>query len=206
MSLETWIVFVLFWAAIVAAPGPNAAFTVATTMANGLPRALMAPLGIALTVVPHALVSALGLGALLLSSATLFTLVKWLGVAYLLWIGIQQWRRGTALTFRRTGQSSARKILLQGFLVSMFNPKTVMAYVAVYPQFIVPAEPLLPQMALLMVSQVLVALLVYGTYVGLASRLRAWLGQRRGAQAMRHATGTIYLAGAAGLALAGRNA
>lgn len=208
MSLESWLAFTLLWVGLVALPGANAAFVMASAMSNGLPRAFFAPLGIALTVPCHSLISALGLSALLMASDQLFAVVKWAGVCYLAWIGVRQWRRaGRASDLELpTAPRSAARIAAQGFLVSIFNPKTAMIYFAIYPQFIQPQQPLLPQLTLLMLTQVAAALVIYGAYVLLAGQLQRWLARRGGNGHMSRISGSVYLAGAGVLALAKRNA
>jgi homoserine/homoserine lactone efflux protein len=207
MSLETWAFFLVLWAGLVALPGANAAFIMASAMANGLPRAFLGPVGIALTVPPHTLISALGLSAILAASAELFTVVKWAGVVYLAWIGLRQLRqaRSSSGTDAKPAQS-ARQILAQGFLVSMFNPKTVMVYVAIYPHFIVLDRPLVPQLAVLMATQVAAALLIYSAYAVLAGQLHRWLLRRGRGRVMGQLSGAVYLEGASALAIAKRNA
>ena len=207
MSLESWLAFTLLWAGLVALPGANAALVMASALSNGLPRAFFAPLGIALTVPCHSLISALGLSALLMASDQLFGIVKWAGVAYLAWIGLRQWiRAGSAkgLELPKPPRSAAR-ITAEGFLVSIFNPKTAMIYFAIYPQFIAPQQPLLPQLTLLMLTQAAAALIIYGLYAVLAGRLRRWLAGRGRDHLMGRVSGSIYLAGAGLLALAKRN-
>lgn len=207
MSFESWAFFVVLWAGLVALPGANAAFVMASAMANGLPRAFLGPVGIALTVPPHTLISALGLSAILMASAELFTIVKWAGVIYLAWIGLRQLRqaRGPNAAEAKPVQSM-RQILAQGFLVSLFNPKTAMIYIAIYPHFIVLGEPLLPQLAILMATQVAAALLIYGAYAVLAGQLHRWLVRRGHGRVVGQLSGAVYLAGAGALALAKRNA
>ncbi len=205
MSLETWFAFVLLWLAVAAAPGPNAAFTVATTLARGLPQAFWVPLGIALSMFVHAIISAAGLGALLLASAQLFTLLKWLGVAYLVWLGLQAWRRGTAIRFEINDKEKGRRgLVMQALMVSLANPKAVLAFVAIYPQFIQIDQAVIPQLALLTVTSAGVALLVYGAYAALAGRLRVWFSGPSREGLVHRLVGSVYLLGAAGLALAVR--
>lgn len=212
MSLESWLAFTVLWAGLVALPGANAAYVMASALSSGLPRAFYAPLGIALTVPCHSLISALGLSAVLMASDQLFALVKWAGVAYLAWIGVRQWiRAGRAknLELPKPPRSAAR-ITAEGFLVSIFNPKTAMIYFAIYPQFIALQQPLLPQLSLLMLTQAASALIIYGAYAVLAGRVQRWLAGRGPNQAtglvMGRVSGSIYLAGAGLLALAKRNA
>ena len=92
MSIESWLTFVVVFTMLALPVGPNAVHTVATAVKVGLPKGFLVPLGIGIASVIHALLASLGFGALLLASAELFTLIKWLGVGYLLWLGVRLWR------------------------------------------------------------------------------------------------------------------
>jgi hypothetical protein len=123
----------------------------AAGMRFGYKRALWNILGLQLGILFVLVVVAAGLGAVLAASATGFTAVKWLGVAYLVWLGIQQWRApvisidvGAALAL---ADSTPKALLLRGFLVNATNPKGILFMLAVLPQFIDPARPQLVQFA-----------------------------------------------------------
>lgn len=96
MTLEAWTSFAALWLLAAAAPGPNVAFTVATGLRTPLPRALLAPVGIGLGGLAFAAAVSAGLGTLLMASADAFRVVKWLGVAYLAWLGLRSWHRARA--------------------------------------------------------------------------------------------------------------
>ena len=202
MSIEAWLTFGVVFTLLGLPIGPNAVTTVAAAVANGLPKGFLVPMGIAVASVIHALVAALGFGALLLASAELFTALKWLGAAYLLWLGIRLWWRepgGEAVN--RPRSTSAGRLIARGCLVSLSNPKAVLTYMAVFPQFISLAEPVGPQLALLIPTATGIVVVIYSTWAALAFPLREWLRRPRRMRAFNRTAGTFYVFSAAGLAL-----
>ncbi|MNN59870.1 Homoserine/homoserine lactone efflux protein [compost metagenome] len=117
---------------------------------------------------------AAGVGAVLAASATAFQVIKWFGVAYLVYLAYKQWR---ALPMDMSDESGVRPIgkplslVFRGFLVNVSNPKALVFMLAVLPQFINPHEPLLPQYVAITVTMITVDMLVMAGYTGLASRV-----------------------------------
>ena len=157
------------------------------------------------------LVAGAGVGALLLASATAFTVVKVLGAAYLVWLGLRQWRAPPGM-LREDGQLtpgpmlSARQRVALGVFTNATNPKGIVFMVAVLPQFINPARPLALQLAILLVTTVLVDLLVMHGYAFLASRLRQWLRSARARRTQNRVFGGVLMAMGASLLLVDRAA
>jgi len=121
---------------------------------------------------------AVGLGAVLAGSALAFTVVKWLGVAYLLYLAVRQWRSKALELPDQMGESrdDARlPMLVRGALVNLTNPKGLVFLLAVLPQFVVPTAPLPQQYLVIGLTMVAVDLVVMGGYAGLATRLLRWL-------------------------------
>ena len=106
MSFEVWVTFVTVCLITAITPGPNAAYAMATGMANRFPKAFFGPLGIGIAVMVQALIASLGLGTVLLASADLFNVIKWLGVIYLIWLGIQHWHSTFSLRLSPRSSSS----------------------------------------------------------------------------------------------------
>jgi len=155
------------------------------------------------TMVVQLALTALGMSAALGALATWFEYLRWLGVAYLLWLGIRQWRAPPIdLTHIPPQPRSARAIALRGFLVSLTNPKTLLFYGAFLPQFIDPGRPLAPQIALLSAVFLALALLLDSGWAVLAGRARFLLASR-GRLRNRLSGGMLMCAGL-GLALARR--
>lgn len=208
MTLETWLTVFAIWLLAAAAPGANVAFTIATGLATPLPRALLAPVGIGLGGFVYAAGVSAGLGTLLLASGEIFSVIKWVGVAYLLWLGIRQWRTAgrAGLAAAPAKPKAGALVCLQAFVIMMANPKAALAYAAIFPAFVVPDAPLWPQFALLSLASVAASITVHTAYILLAGRLGAWQAMRARPALVHRASGTIYLLAAAALALVRRGA
>jgi threonine/homoserine/homoserine lactone efflux protein len=148
MTLETWLAFALASLITVMIPGPVVVFILGRSLGGGWRAALPTVGGVALGDAVALTASLIGLGALLAASATAFTIAKWLGAAYLIWLGVKLWRApiGEAVAL------PARHAFRDAFLVTVLNPKSIAFFVAFLPQFLNPASAFLPQAALVLVT------------------------------------------------------
>ena len=176
MSMEQWLGFLAVWTIATLPVGPNAVACMAASVRHGFRSGGLVALGIGLASLLHMAVTGIGLGALLLASAALFVAVKLAGALYLLWLAVQLWRSPAEPGAPGGAAPTSRLALLRrGLLVSLSNPKAVLMYVAVFPQFIAPDQALLPQLAVLVPSATAIVLLVYGGYAALGQPLGRWL-------------------------------
>ena len=151
MSFELWIAFVAASAALLAIPGPTVTIVVGYAISGGRSAALASIGGVVLGDFVAMTASLLGAGAILATSATLFTILKFAGALYLIWLGIRMWRTPSPIRqadVERTAPSK-RSVFWNCFLVTALNPKDILFFVAFVPQFIVPGEPVLAQFVLL---------------------------------------------------------
>jgi homoserine/homoserine lactone efflux protein len=182
-------------------PGPNVALIVANSVAWGPRYGLLTVLGTSSAMMVQLALAALGMAQLLGALGGWFELLRWAGVAYLLYLGVTQWRAPPADLTRTTAQPrSAGRIYGRALLVSLTNPKTLLFTGAFFAQFIDPARPAGPQVALLSTVFLLIALAVDGTWAVLAGRARFLLA-RHGRLRNRISGGLLVGAGL-GLALA----
>jgi homoserine/homoserine lactone efflux protein len=124
-----------------------------------------------------ALVAA-GLGAVVANSVVAFYIIKWIGVVYLFYLAARQWRTATVDLREQIGKAmdgGRLSLVVRGFLVNATNPKGLVFFLAVLPQFVVPTAPLLPQYLAIGATMVAVDLVVMGLYTGLSVRLLKWL-------------------------------
>jgi homoserine/homoserine lactone efflux protein len=205
MSIETWLTFVAVFTLLSLPVGPNAVQTMATAVAVGLPKGFLVPLGMGIASIIHVLFASLGLGALLLASAEAFTVFKWLGVAYLVWLGLRLWRSNSddAPKQRNRGRSTAG-LIASGCLVSLSNPKAVLSYLAVLPPFISASAPLAPQLAVIMPTATGIVLLVYSAWALLAVPLRKWANSPRRLGIFNRSAAASYFIAAGAFAMAGK--
>lgn len=159
MTLATYLLYLAAVVLLIVTPGPTMLMCVTNAVNHGTRRAMTSVLGAITAVLGVMALSAAGLGALLAASETAFTAAKFLGAAYLVWLGIKTFRSTTLLS-GDAPRASGRSFYLQGFLVGASNPKAVLFFAAFFPQFLDPAEPVLPQFALLALTFVACELLV----------------------------------------------
>lgn len=183
-------------------PGPAVLLTVSHGMRGGVPDALKVALGVQAGNSVYFALSAIGLGALLQTSETLFHAVKWLGAAYLAWLGVRTWRNA-----RRAAEQAAAPPLpsgsrpfAQGVLTQLANPKSVLFFGALMPQFIDPAGPLLAQYALFGLICVVVEVPVLLGYGWLAAQGRRFARNPRVALWRERVSGGLLMGVGASLA------
>src|SRR5215467_9228891 len=139
MTLAIWLAFAVASSILLVIPGPTVLLVVSYALGQGWRAALPMAVGVALGDFTAMTLSMLGLGALLSASADLFTGLKWIGAAYLVWLGIKLWRTGDALDAKpRTDAASAVKMVSHAWLVTALNPKSITFFVAFMPQFMNP--------------------------------------------------------------------
>ena len=149
MSLETWLAFFVASWLISLSPGAGAISCMAAGMRYGYARAFWNIVGLQFGILFVLMIVALGLGAVIAASTTLFTAIKWLGAAYLVYLGVMQWRApASPVSSTDPGDDShgtPKRLMLRGFLVNATNPKGIVFMLAVMPQFIDPRRDLLLQ-------------------------------------------------------------
>lgn len=150
MPLELWLAFTAATIALLLIPGPTVLLVVSYALGQGWRTAFPMAVGTTLGDFTAMTLSLLGVGAVLAASATAFTIVKWVGAAYLVWLGIKLWRAGGALSAApKTSAASPLKMLGHAWLVTALNPKGITFFVAFLPQFLSPDANLLTQMIVL---------------------------------------------------------
>ncbi len=203
MSLDLYLAFVAASAILILIPGPNVALIVANSVAHGTRFGLLTVAGTSSAVVVHLALTVLGATALLNFLAESFEWLRWLGVAYLVWLGIAAWRAPPVDLTRTAPQArSVRLIFARGFLVGLTNPKTLLFYGAFLPQFITPGPAVGDQLLLLAVTFFAVATVLDGVWAMLAGRLRALLTTH--GRLRNRLTGGLLIGAGVGLALARR--
>ena len=196
MAWETWLAFALASTILIIIPGPTILLVVSYALSKGWRSAFPMAVGVALGDCAAMTFSILGLGALLATSATLYTLLKWIGAAYLIWLGLKLWRAGGTLEARTiAADASPFKMLLHAFVVTALNPKGLTFFVAFLPQFVDPNRDFWQQMLIFEATFISIAFMNALSYALLASRARHLV---RSEQVMRriNRTGGALLIGA----------
>ncbi len=209
MSTHQLVTFALLAFALIVVPGPSVLFVIGRAVTVGRRAALATVAGNAAGVYLQVVAVALGLGFVLARSELVFSAVKLLGAAYLVWLGIQAIRNRRALAEALSADVSPTRgwvALRDGFVVGASNPKATVFFAAVLPQFVEPAAGWVPgQMLLLGLVFIAIALLSDSTWALVAGTARRWLGRSRARQEALGSIGGIVMIGLAlELALRGR--
>lgn len=206
MSIDLWLTFVAASTALLLIPGPTVLLVLSYALSQGKRVAIASASGVALGDFIAMSLSLAGLGALVLASATLFTVLKWVGAIYLVWLGIKLLRSAPSAALPITAQTvEARSVFAHAALVTALNPKSIAFFIAFVPQFITPSAPLLPQFAILIATFVTLAALNAFAYALAADRLRGWIGRESVIGWLTRAGGAALIAMGALTALARRS-
>ncbi|MGE4500765.1 MAG: LysE family translocator [Hydrogenovibrio sp.] len=181
MDIEHYWIFFITTFLLILVPGPSA-MTVASQGASlQSKKAFLGVLGIASADLIFFALSATGISALIVASSLMFTIIKWLGVAFLIYLGLTVlFSKGSAIQFRQTKTDHhALKLFSQGLVIQLANPKALMYFTALLPQFINPNEPLFMQLLLIGLTFFFADTLVYSLYSFMGAhmarrKLKAW--------------------------------
>ena len=225
MSIDTIILFagIVFLTAII--PGPNALLILFTALTKSRLQAFSNIAGVSLGFIVHAFISAQGIRLLLSQSVWAFMLLKWLGVAYLIWLGISNIRAGIKLSTLKlaaepkadlAGEKVAKSVavntrlskdsramgkdFMKGFLTNMLNPKIVMFYLSIFPQFI-SQQSVLADSMILGLTQAIVVSSWFLVVIMMAEKFKSLLTNVRNARWMNYVSGSIFLGFGAKLAI-----
>ncbi|KAJ54690.1 lysine transporter LysE [Actibacterium mucosum KCTC 23349] len=177
MTFEIWTIYVAAILAMMSTPGPSQLLMLSNSAAHGFRRALATTAGDLTANALQMLAAGLGLAALIAASATALSVIKWAGVAYLIWLGVRMIRRAKPDDPDLTSEKPAvslRNLWMQGFLTSAANPKAVVFFAALFPQFISADAAFWPQFLILSVTYIVVDGMFLSTY-GLSA---SWIAKR----------------------------
>jgi len=205
MSLSLWLGFLVAAVLIAISPGPGAAASMSTGLRFGYASAVRVILGLQSALIIQLGIVAVGLGALLTTSVLAFNIVKVLGAAYLIWLGIQKWRSAPEAVDENRAPGRPNRLFLEGLLVNLTNPKAIVFMAALTPQFIDPGRPQALQFLILGATMCGVDSIVMSGYALLATRLRHWLHDARALKAQNRFFGGVFVGAGLLLASSGRH-
>lgn len=175
MSFDAWVIFTLFWVVFVTTPGPNAVNCINNGMHLSFTRAMIGVLGILTQAALFLVLSALGITALIAASPAAFTIAKFAGAAFLIYLGIRGLIHANAPV--KMDERPARSIYLRAFAIATINPKSVAGYLAAFSQFVQPDVPIWEQMIVIMPTALTLTALSYTGFTALGASIgRAALG------------------------------
>lgn len=203
MSLQTWLFYAAAVFVLTVTPGPSVLMCVTQGAHRGARRAGFAALGSVTAVVGIMVCSAIGLGAALAASEQAFNLIKWLGVAYLVYVGVSM-LRSSASSFEvpsdGAASSSRWSLYVKGLLVGASNPKALLFFTAFFPQFLNPAAPQLPQFVVLGLTFVCFEMFWLMFYATFAASIAPWLRVKGRARTFNRVWGAMFIGAGALLA------
>ena len=203
IPFDLYLAFIAATTVLMLIPGPNVALIVANSVAYGTRFGLMTLAGTSAAMVVQLCLVTLGMAAVLGTLGAILEWVRWAGVAYLIVLGVRQWRAAPIdLTRVKPEPRSPRQIFMRGLLVSLTNPKTLLFFGAFFPQFLDQGRPVAPQLGVLSVTFVVLALLLDGCWAVLSGRARKFLAGR--GRARNRISGGLLIGAGVGLALAHR--
>ncbi|GKX64372.1 homoserine/homoserine lactone efflux protein [Pragia fontium] len=194
MTIEWWLTYLVTTIILSLSPGSGAINTMSTGITYGFRGTIPAIAGLQVGLAAHIVLVGIGLGTLLSSSVLAFDILKWLGAAYLIWLGIQQWRVAGALDLNAVSKalpSSGR--FKRAVLVNLTNPKSIVFLAALFPQFILPHQPQAIQYLILGTTSIVVDIIVMIGYATLASSIAKWIRQPHQMKLLNRIFGSMFI-------------
>lgn len=202
MTLQTWWLFVTALFLIAATPGPNMLHVMVQSIHHGTRRSVVSMAGLMTANLTYLFASALGLGALLKASPMLFEVLRYAGVAYLVWLGIKAWRAPVGAGDPQAAKPalpSLRAMYVTGLGTGLANPKLIVFSTALFPQFIDTGRPFAPQLAILIGTFIVIETFWFVAYALGGRSLAAWLAPANRQRLFNRVTGGIFVAFGAAL-------
>ncbi|MDN3544821.1 MAG: LysE family transporter [Roseateles asaccharophilus] len=205
MEFSVWLGFFAASWAISLSPGAGAIAAMSAGLNHGFKRGYFMTFGLVLGILTQIVLVGAGLGALIATSSLGFAIIKWLGVAYLVYLGVQQWRAPAKPLVAETGEAEGsrvtrRQLVLRGWAINAVNPKGTVFLLAVVPQFLDLQAPLAPQYAVIGATLMFTDLVVMAGYTALAARVLSALRSESHLKLMNKTFGSLFIAAGALLA------
>lgn len=203
MSWEVWALFAVTETALCFSPGPAVLLVLSQALARGTGLSIWSNLGILAGNTMYFILSATSLGAVLVASYELFSAIRWIGAAYLIWLGVTAFfGKSSALSIAPAGGSSASwmRIFVNGFVLQAANPKALVFFTALLPQFIDPSSSVAVQVLILGVTSVVIEFFVLLGYGALAGRMTSVAARPRFSALANRVAGSMLITAGVGMA------
>lgn len=204
MDLSIYLAFVAATAIMIFLPGPSVMLTVAHGMSFGSRSALVTVVGVTAGGAVQLAIVTVGLVSVLQVVADAFEWIRWAGVAYLIYLGIRQWRGAPSLDIGEAPRTSRRSLFVQGLVVTIPNPKSLVFFAAFLPQFLDPGRPLQTQLAIIVPTFLIITFVVTGVWAVAAGHARRYMQSGRAQRLVARISGGLLVTAGIGLALARR--
>ena len=192
--MQLYLLFILMATLTILSPGPGVLKSVTNSLNYGFKRAFIGVIGLSTGTFCVAVLSATSLGALLAASDTGFTVIKYFGAAYLIYMGIKLWR-APAFEFKDAAKEaiSNKKLFAECFIFQLSNPKALVFFLSVFPQFIEHDRSYLGQFTVLVLTFCLLLVLVHSIYALFAHKAKSWFTSARGGRWANRVGGTAFI-------------
>jgi len=197
MQLTTWLLFSAVALIAVISPGPAILLSISNSIRFGVSKVVLSSVGNICGLFLLSTAAIFGLGAVLKTSTTLFLIIKIIGAAYLIYLGIRQWRSKASffegVEKTNTQTKSNRKFFIEGFLIAMTNPKAILFFTALFPQFINTQLALVPQFLIMTFSFMAISFIALVSYGLLAKKAKKWLSTSQRAKWFNRTLGSLFV-------------
>ncbi|HEI9870732.1 TPA: homoserine/homoserine lactone efflux protein [Morganella morganii] len=194
MTFEWWFAYLMTSVIVSLSPGSGAINSMTTSVNHGYRGAVAAIAGLQTGLLLLIILVGVGLGTLLSQSVLAFEILKWAGAAYLIWLGVCQWRAaGTIALNTLTATQSRKKLYQNSVLVNISNPKSIVFLAALFPQFIIPHQPQLIQYLILGITSVIADTIVMTGYAVLARKIAVFIKSPAQTRAMNKVFGSLFM-------------
>lgn len=208
MTLETWLYYLLTMLVLTSTPGPSVLFSVSNSLNGGIKKAWFGALGGTTAITIIMTLSFTGMGVVIMTSDILFNIIKWAGVAYLIYLGLSailSKDESFMVDGKTAKKQSYKATYLSGFVVGASNPKAILFFTALFPQFINPTAPLWSQFLILSLTFIVFEMSWLMLYAYFANKAMPWLQVKGRAKMVNRITGSLFVGAGALLATTSRS-
>lgn len=203
MQLSTWLLFLVVTFIAVISPGPAILLSISNSIRFGISKVILSSFGNICGLFLLSTVAIFGLGAVLKTSPSVFLIIKIIGAAYLIYLGIRQWRSNTiffdGIEKKASQKKSNQRFFIEGFLIAMTNPKAILFFTALFPQFINTEQALAQQFLIMTFTFMIISFVSLVGYGVLAVRAKHWLSTGQRAKWFNRILGGLFVAIGLGL-------
>jgi RhtB (resistance to homoserine/threonine) family protein len=197
MDFTTWLLFSAVALLAIMSPGPAILLAISNSLTHGTRSVYLSALGNEIGIMIVSLSTVLGLGVILQTSTTLFLMIKVIGAAYLIYLGVRQWRSKTNLFDRQNTEAKKartnKSFFLEGLLIAVTNPKAILFFTALFPQFININAAVLPQFLMMTLTFMALSFLVLVTYGKIAFKAKRWFSTSKRVKWFNRTMGSLFV-------------
>jgi RhtB (resistance to homoserine/threonine) family protein len=197
MDFTTWLLFSAVALLAIMSPGPAILLAISNSLTHGTRSVYLSALGNEIGIMIVSLSAVLGLGVILQTSTTLFLMIKVIGAAYLIYLGVRQWRSKTNLFDRQNTEAKKartnKSFFLEGLLIAVTNPKAILFFTALFPQFININAAVLPQFLMMTLTFMALSFLVLVTYGKIAFKAKRWFSTSKRVKWFNRTMGSLFV-------------